>query len=260
MSQADRPHWQLPPGVCGGTWDYVRSDHIAEEYDDYFAGHPLFSFDESILDGLITTPGVIADLGCGTGRAIVPLARRGFPCLAIDLSAAMLRVVQAKARQEGLPISCIQANLVQLDPLRDDCVDYAICLFSTIGMIHGREHRLAMLRHVRRIVRPGGTFILHVHNFWNGLWDANGRSRLVRHLISLPWRRGVERGDKYYRYRGLPNMYLHTFTRGEIRRLLRSAGFQIQRMIPLQVGVMNELPRPWLLGRFRANGWVIVCR
>ena len=223
MSTGKRANWQLPPGVSPGTWDYVQSDHIAEEYDEFFAASPLFNIDESIVRGVVQENDWVIDLGAGTGRSILPLARRGFPCVALDLSLPMLRVIEEKSRQEGLNVECIQANMVELDAIADCSFQYAICLFSTLGMIRGRENRAAAMSHIRRILKPGGKFVLHVHNFWHSLTDAAGRVRVLKHLLTLPFRRADERGDRYYPYRGLPNMFLHTFSRRELKRLIRDA-------------------------------------
>jgi hypothetical protein len=43
------PHWQLPPGVSHGTWEYTQRDSIADDYDDYFAFNSLFEFDQPLL-------------------------------------------------------------------------------------------------------------------------------------------------------------------------------------------------------------------
>lgn len=260
MSINKRPSWQLPPGVSPGTWDYVQSDHIAEDYDEFFAASPLFNMDESIVRGVVQEKDWVIDLGSGTGRSILPLARRGFPCVALDLSLPMLRVTAEKARQEGLNVHCIAANMVELDAIADCSFRYALCLFSTLGMIRGRENREAAISHIFRILKPGGALVLHVHNFWHSLTDAAGRMRIMKHLLTLPFRRADERGDRYYPYRGLPNMFLHTFSRRELVRLVRGAGFRIERFIPLQTGGGGELSRPWLFGGIRANGWVVIAR
>ncbi len=152
MQPNDRPQWQLPPGIPRGVWHYTQADHIAEKYDDYFAQNRLFEFDEQVLLRHFRQPGLVVDLGCGTGRALVPLARRGFQGLGVDLSPTMLRIVADNAAAENLPIQVIQANLVELGCLRDATADYAVCLFSTLGMIRGRENRQRMLEHVRRIL------------------------------------------------------------------------------------------------------------
>jgi SAM-dependent methyltransferase len=254
-----RPSWQLPVGVTRGTWDYIQSDHIAHDYDDYFAYNSLFEFDEQVLARHFPRPGLVIDLGCGTGRALVPLARRGFRGLAVDLSAEMLAVVGDKAAEENLPIERLRANLVELDCLADASVDYAISLFSTVGMIQGRANRQRALAHVRRVMKPGGVFVLHVHNFWYNLYDPGGPWWVLRSLLRAAIRRDIEVGDKFFDYRRIPNMFLHVFRRGELTAALAKAGFRIREMIPLDPRRHAALRWPWLLSNLRANGWVVVC-
>ncbi|MBN2024441.1 MAG: class I SAM-dependent methyltransferase [Pirellulales bacterium] len=253
------PEWRLPPGVPAGVWEYAQADHIAQEYDDDFALTQLFEFDEQVVANELPRAGWVVDLGCGTGRALVPLARRGFRCLAVDLSRPMLQVVGQKAEIEGLTIHRVQANLVQLGCLANDCADYALCLFSTLGMIRGREHRRETLRHVRRILKPGGRFILHVHNVWYNLFNPQGRRWLARHWAARLVGRRCDPGDKFFAYRGIPRMYLHTFSQRELVSDLRRAGLRIERLIRLAADRQRPLSRAWLLGRFRANGWIAVC-
>ncbi|MHC4177482.1 MAG: class I SAM-dependent methyltransferase [Planctomycetota bacterium] len=240
-------------------WQYVQADHIAEQYDDHFALNRLFEFDEQILARHFSRPGLVVDFGSGTGRALVGLARRGFRGLAVDLSPAMLRIVAEKARTENLPIHLLQANLVQLDCIRSRSADYGICLFSTLGMIRRRENRHRLLAHARRILKPGGLFVLHVHNLWYNLFDPAGRRWLLRHLPTALLDRRLELGDKFFHYRAIPQMFLHTFTRRELLRALARAGFRIRELIPLDSNRQRPLARPWLFGRLRANGWIVVC-
>jgi len=263
LHASGRPEWQLPKGVSRGVWQYANAEHIAASYDQYFSENRLFAFDQDVLERHFDPPGLVADFGAGTGRALVALARRGFRGLAVDLSDAMLRIVAEKAQAEDLPIQCLRANLVELDCLDSRSVDYDVCLFSTLGMIRGRENRDRFLAHVRRILKPGGLFVLHVHNFWYNLYDPGGRRWLARQLRSAVLRgevlrREVELGDKYFHYRGIPQMFLHTFTQGELVRTLERAGFRIEELIPLSVARQSPLRWPWLAGRFRANGWIVV--
>lgn len=260
MSTKQLPQWQLPTGVTRGTWDYARAPHIADEYDAYFSANRLFELDEQVLVRHFTPPGLVADLGCGSGRALVPMIRRGLSGLAIDLSEEMLRVVRAKAEQEQLDITCLQANLVELDDVADGAVDYAMCLFSTLGMIRGRENRQQSLAHVRRIVKPSGVFVLHVHNWWYNLYDPLGPWWLIGGGVRSMFDAQMERGDKFFEYRGIPNMFLHVFTRREIRGALKRAGFRIIEWIPLDPRRHRELRWPWLCESLRANGWIIVCK
>jgi len=258
MTRSARPDWQLPTGVSRGLGDYIASDHIADDYDEFFALTSLFEFDEAVISRHFVEPGLVVDLGCGTGRALLPLVRRGFRGLGVDLSAAMLGVVREKADLESLQVDLLMANLVELDSLADAVADYCLCLFSTLGMIRGREHRARALAHMHRILKPGGKAVLHVHNVWNNLFDPLGRRYLVKHLPRVLLRRDEQLGDKVMPYRGIPNMYLHSFTRGELRRELTGAGFRITEIIPLSASRQHELSRRWLFPRLRANGWVVV--
>lgn len=241
-------------------WDYVHADHIARQYDEYFAQNQLFAFDEQIIARYFSKPGRVLDLGCGTGRAIMPLAKAGHHCVGVDLSLPMLQVVGQKAADQHLHIDRVRANLVELDCLADDWADYAICLFSTLGMIQGRDNRDRTLAHVRRIVKPGGLFVVHVHNVWYNLYNPVGRRWMIRHLGAKLLGRQSDPGDKYFAYRGIPKMYLHTFTQREFIGAICAAGFKIENLIFLAPDRPRPLRWPWLLGRLRAVGWIAVCR
>ena len=84
-----------------------------------------------------------------------------------------------------------------------------------------------------------------------------GRRLLLGNFFASLMRR-EEWGDCTYDYRGIPHMYLHLFTQSELTRELRRAGFRVRELIPLDTQRRHALPRPWLLGRLRANGWIVV--
>jgi ubiquinone/menaquinone biosynthesis C-methylase UbiE len=241
------------------VWQYTRANYIAGNYDEYFALNRLFEFDRQVLARYFRRPGFVVDLGCGTGRTLIDLARRGCSGLGVDLSPAMLRITAEKVRRQELPVRLIRANLVELDCLRSESADYVTCMFSTLGMIQGRENRHRVLTHARRILKPEGLFVVHVHNFWYNLFDPAGRAWLRRHLPAVLFRRPIERGDKYFHYRGVPRMFLHTFTQGELIRELRRAGFHLQELIRLDADRQRPLRCAWWLGSIRANGWIAVC-
>jgi ubiquinone/menaquinone biosynthesis C-methylase UbiE len=256
-SRGDLPQWRLPTGVTRSLWHYTQATHIAYDYDEYFRGNSLFDFDQAFVARHLTTPGVVADLGCGTGRALVPLARRGFRGLAIDLSAHMLAVVGQKAADEQLPIDRVRANMAELDCFADGSIDHCICMFSTLGMVQTHNHRMRVLAHVRRMLRPGGKFILHVHNRWHHLFSAEGRRWLLTGLAKRFSKSGLEPGDKVFDYRGIPQMYLHAFTRHELVAMLRQSGFRPIEIVSLDTERRHPLRHPWWLGRLRANGWIV---
>jgi ubiquinone/menaquinone biosynthesis C-methylase UbiE len=254
------PAWRLPAGVTRALWDYTHADHIAEDYDDFFAENSLFAFDLSVLRRYLTTPGVLVDLGCGTGRLMLPFAQRGFQTVGVDLSLPMLEVTGRKADDALLHVDRVLANMVELGCFRDRVADYVILMFSTLGMIRGQKERGRVLAHARRILKSGGTFVVHVHSRWHNLFDPQARWWVARNTLASLVSRSTEAGDKTFAYRGIPNFFLHTFTRRELVRDLRRAGFEPVEIIPLDTVRRQRLQHRWWFGWLRANGWIVVCR
>lgn len=254
--------WQLPPGVAPGTWDYTVNERIAETYDAELANSPIFTFDAAYVQQLVAdlhpTPRMIVDLGCGTGRSLLPLAAPGRSLVGVDLSRPMLRVLGRKAAAAGIEATAVQANLVNLDGLADGFADCVLCLFSTLGMVQGRANRRRVLQHTARILRPNGRLILHVHNRWSALADPGG----LRWLTSSYWqawrRPEANFGDRVYGYRGLPNMFLHSFSRREILADLHAAGLAAAKITPLERTGGKSLRSPRAAENLRAGGWLIV--
>jgi SAM-dependent methyltransferase len=248
--------------VTRGAWEYAAAEDIARQYDADLAEDRLCRFDRQIVErALAGLPprSVVVDLGCGTGRLLLTLAERGLRGVAVDLSLEMLRVLGDKAEARQLEVDRVRANLVELDCLADGIADAALCMYSTLGMVQGRENRRRVLAHVQRILRPGGIFVLHVHNRWSNAWLPQARSWLLRDFLTA-WLSRTEAGDKRFDYRGVRDFWVHLFTRRELARALRQAGFAISQIVPLAPDSSGPLRRPWFFGRLRAGGWIVVCR
>src|SRR3989442_11764822 len=59
--------------------------------------------------------GPILELGCGTGRVALPLARAGFDVVGLDLSARMLQIAKQKAKwlPSGSRLQLVRGNMAQ---------------------------------------------------------------------------------------------------------------------------------------------------
>ncbi len=257
MKSKQLADWQLPAGVNRGLWDYAQSETVANRYDESLTDCQLLQLDLRFVEEYAPAPGRVIDLGCGTGRASIRLAQRNHEVLAIDLSQEMLRVVGKKAKDAQVDVQRLRTNLVELHSFRDATFDYAVCLFSTIGMILGHDNRVAFLRHVRRILKPKGRFVLHVHNRWFNFWTRQGRKWVFRDL----WRRLVnspDQGDSEMPpHNGHPSLTLHLFTRREITRMLKTAGFRLLEMRPISVREDGKVSCRWWFGSLRAYGYLI---
>jgi SAM-dependent methyltransferase len=256
--EAGRPaDWQLPEGVDRGLWDYVTAEGVARGYDAGLAASTLFRVDVPFVERHCPVNGRLIDLGCGTGRLLVPLARRGAWAMGVDLSAPMLRIARDRACEAGVTIDLLHANLTRLDGIAAGSFDCAACLFSTLGMVRGSEERRRVVAHAFRVLRPGGRFVVHVHNRWFNLWNREGRRWLLGNGVQALAGR-AEAGDRRMPvHQGIANLTLHLFTRREILRLLGSVGFRVIEVWPVGLGANGRLRLPWLLGRLRAYGYLV---
>lgn len=236
------PDWQLPPGVDRGLWDYFHSEEMVAGYDAQMADSPLAACDVRYCERWFPSPGVLVDLGCGTGRLAVHFARKGYSCTGVDLSPVMLKQAQANAVAAGVGVDWVEANLTLPLPFPEQSVDYAACLFSTLGMVQGQEHRLQVLRNAAAMLKPGGIFVLHVHNRW---YPALGWKRFMTADLTMP-----------QAYGGAP-LTLHHFTRQEVTSLCQQAGFTIRDVTPVAATPDGRLATPWCFPGLRAYGYLL---
>lgn len=106
----------------------------------------------------------LLDLGCGTGRHSIELARRGYEVVGVDLSEAMLE--RARRRAVGklagtTAFHCGDIQTIQLDR-RFDAV---LSMFAVVGYQISDVAVRSTLANVRRHLEPGGVFIFDV---WYG--------------------------------------------------------------------------------------------
>src|SRR2546426_3220636 len=84
-------------------------DRIADVYDDWYGGEkaPPFLDVEATVNVLaeLAGSGPALELGIGTGRVALPLARRGIEVRGIDASAAMVEQLRAKPGGADVPVT-----------------------------------------------------------------------------------------------------------------------------------------------------------
>lgn len=102
-------------------------DAHAARYDEQPFTHHTEAEVEFLLGLLPLARGAtILDVGCGTGRHAVALARRGFRVTGVDFSSEMLRVARGKAAVEGVEVEFVEADARDFDLGRR--FDAATCL------------------------------------------------------------------------------------------------------------------------------------
>jgi SAM-dependent methyltransferase len=111
----------------------------------------------SLLAGL-AGDGRALELGIGTGRIALPLARRGVPVHGIDLSRAMVARLRDKPGGDaiGVTIGDFATTVV------DGRFSVAYLVFNTIMNLTTQEAQVACFRNVAAHLEPGGCFVIEV--------------------------------------------------------------------------------------------------
>lgn len=137
------------------------------------------------FQGKIETYGQPAlDLGCGTGRILLPLLRAGLEVHGCDYSKDMLAQLEMLVQQEGLSTRLFHQSMHELDlPFRYRTI-YAC---GVIGL--GGESLLALeaMRRCYDHLRPGGFFIFDYSPRWNDPPAWLNRLPDSRHANPSPW-------------------------------------------------------------------------
>jgi SAM-dependent methyltransferase len=105
------------------------------------------------------TGGPVLELGCGSGRVLLPIARAGFDCTGLDPSRTML----ARLKKNGAPanLSLVRAGMEDFDlPGKRFALVYSA--FRAFQHLLTIEDELSCLAAVRCHLKPGGTFALDV--------------------------------------------------------------------------------------------------
>lgn len=126
--------------------------------------NPLIVIEEPRVEELISRLPVTdaLDVGAGTGRHALKLARRGARVTAIDQSTGMLAVARAEAEREGLPIEFREASIQDGLPFGADRFDFLVCAL----VLSGGPDLGGTVREFGRVLRPGGHAVITDWHPW----------------------------------------------------------------------------------------------
>ena len=148
-----------PDIVTSGDGDkYIGYEYIGEAY----SGSRKYAIDEgdTLFADYIsekTGNGVFLDLGCGDGCITVPCAKKRHRIIAGDISNAMMKILQERARQNGVSLKNVTlCRMNALDiPIKDDSVD---CVIAN-SVLHLISNPQKVLDEIFRVLKPGGRFV-----------------------------------------------------------------------------------------------------
>jgi SAM-dependent methyltransferase len=140
--------------------DGYFDERVAARYDASSAE----MFDPSIVDPVVdflvevAGSGRALELGIGTGRIALPLARRGVPVHGIELSKAMAARLRAKPGGEDIGVTIGDFATTRVDGR----FSVAYLVFNTIMNLTTQAAQVACFRNVAAHLEPGGCFVIEV--------------------------------------------------------------------------------------------------
>ena len=149
------------------TWEAFFDAHAPIYEDNVFTKNTALEVD-FLLEELSLQPGAsILDVGCGTGRHSIALARRGYAVTGIDLSSEMLAKAADAARAANVNVDWIHADATRFTP--PGMYDCAICLcegaFGLLGQGDDPINQpLSILGNISRSLKPKAKALFTVLN------------------------------------------------------------------------------------------------
>jgi ubiquinone/menaquinone biosynthesis C-methylase UbiE len=122
---------------------------------------PELPFAAAEMLGAAGRPGSVLDMGCGSGRLTVELARREAAATGIDTSDARLAEARSRSAEAAVDVEWLRADFNQPLPFADGRFDAAV---SRLSLMVARDP-VATLREAARVLRPGGVVV-------TALWAA----------------------------------------------------------------------------------------
>lgn len=94
----------------------------------------------------------VLDVGCGSGRLTVALARAGATVTGLDTSAERLAEAERRAARAGVELALVRADMEEPLPFPDGAFD---AVTSRLALMVARDP-VATLRELARVLAPGG--------------------------------------------------------------------------------------------------------
>jgi SAM-dependent methyltransferase/uncharacterized protein YbaR (Trm112 family) len=182
----------LPPDVLAARMrEQAARDGDAAEYDETTGPGQRHTAIElgAIVSALRPRRGeILLDLGAGTGRLTLDLARGGASVVAVDLSPISLQMNRQKCQEAGIDgrVLHVVADACRL-PVRTSIID-KLASGEMLEHISPHDERKRCIEEIHRVIRPGGRMAMTVYNY---SWSLRQRG--------AP--REGSHGDDFYFYR-----------------------------------------------------------
>ena len=107
----------------------------------------------------------ILDLACGSGRHAAMLASQGYDVTGLDLSPQMIEAAQYHAKETGVSVHFLVADMRQTKEIVEGQFDLIICLGNSLALLPDLSDLQQTVSNVYQLLTKGGNFVSQVLNF-----------------------------------------------------------------------------------------------
>jgi SAM-dependent methyltransferase len=142
----------------------MPQDHFGEQVAARYDEQSAEMFDPAVVDPAVdfladlAGQGAALELGIGTGRIALPLARRGIRVHGIDLSEAMVARLRAKPDAGQIAVTIGDFATIRVEGR----FSLAYLVFNTIGNLTTQDEQVACFQNTAAHLEPGGCFVVEV--------------------------------------------------------------------------------------------------
>ena len=185
----------------------------------------------------------ILELCCGTGRLTIPIAKEGYNITGVDITSSMLERAYVKAKEAGLEIEFIQADIRSLDLAEK--YDLIFIPFNSIHHLYQNTDLFQALNVVKNHVKKGGFFIMDCYNpnikyivegekeqkVISQFTTEDGREILIKQSMVYESKTQINRIEWHYyidgEFNSIQNLDMRLYFPQELDSYLESNGFEI---------------------------------
>jgi SAM-dependent methyltransferase len=204
----------------------------------------------------------VLEIGVGHGTDLIQFAKGGARCHGVDITESHLQLTERNFALRGFDVDLRRTDATVL-PFEDNSID---CVYS-FGVIHHIPDAPAVIREIRRVLRPGGTLLIALYYKWSAfsLFNKFLRDGLVRGWLFSKGYQGllatIEQGADGVNIKP----YVALYDVGDTRQLLRDFRIEdcsIHQLVPNHFGLPFFGATPGPVSRLLEHrlGWYVAAR
>ena len=142
------------------VWEDEEAARSFEEWVGFPDAETIAKETDRILAAMkITPPASVLDIGCGTGRHSLELARRGYRVVGIDVSEWFIRSAKKQAANQAVDVDFELLNASKINFSAE--FDFALAWNHTLGFMSDLELEREFTA-IHKALKPEGVFLLVV--------------------------------------------------------------------------------------------------